>query len=47
MAAAAASGASTIEARLKAESMRSGGQGEAGPVIAAETVETPKIKTGT
>src|SRR5215469_3283526 len=46
-AAAAAMGASTIAARLSAHSMRKGGQGEAGPVIAAEAVATPKISTGT
>ncbi len=46
-AAAAASGASTILARLSAQSSMNGGQGEAGPVIAAEAVATPKISTGT
>ena len=46
-AAAAAIGASTIAARLKAHSMSKGGQGEAGPVMATEAVATPKISTGT
>jgi hypothetical protein len=46
-AAAAASGASTMLARLNAQSMRSGGQGEAGPMIAADAAATPKISTGT
>ena len=34
-------------ARLKAHSMRKGGQGDAGPTLAADTVATPKISTGT
>ena len=34
-------------ARLNAQSMTRGGQGEAGPTIAADAVATPKIKTGT
>jgi hypothetical protein len=34
-------------ARLIAQSIRKGGQGEPGPVTAAEIVETPKISTGT
>ena len=46
-AAEAAMGASTMLARLSAQSMRRGGQGEAGPTIAADTVATPKISTGT
>src|SRR5687768_4018184 len=46
-AAAAASGASTRLARDNAQSIRKGGQGEAGPMVAAETVATPKISTGT
>ena len=46
-AAAAASGASTMLARLRAQSVSSGGQGEAGPTRAADAVATPKINTGT
>src|SRR4029079_10437418 len=46
-AAAAAMGASTIEARLKAQSMRKGGQEEVGRVMAADAVATPKIRNGT
>ena len=34
-------------ARLNAHSIRNGGQGEAGPVMAADAVATPKISTGT
>ncbi len=44
---AAARGASTMLARLNAHSMRKGGQGEAGPAIAADAAATPKIRTGT
>jgi len=46
-AAAAARGARTMLARLKAHNIINGGQGEAGPVIAADAVATPKISTGT
>jgi hypothetical protein len=34
-------------ARLSAPSMRRGGQGEAGPTMAADAVATPKMSTGT
>jgi hypothetical protein len=46
-AALAAMGASTMLAKLSAQSMSRGGQGEAGPTMAAEAVATPKISTGT
>ncbi len=46
-AALAARGASTRLARLKAQSISSGGQGEAGPTMAADAAATPKISTGT
>ena len=34
-------------AKLNAQSSINGGQGEAGPVTAADAVATPKISTGT
>ena len=46
-AAAEAMGASTRLARLSAQRIKNGGQGEAGPTLAAETQATPKISTGT
>jgi hypothetical protein len=40
-------GASTRLARDSAQRIRNGGQGEAGPTLAADTQATPKISTGT
>jgi hypothetical protein len=34
-------------ARLMAQSIRKGGQGDPGPVSAVEIVDAPKINTGT
>lgn len=44
---AAASGASTMEARLSAHSMRDGAHNELGPDTNGVTADTPKISTGT
>src|SRR5262249_34330429 len=46
-AAAEAMGASMMLASDSAQRMRKGGQGEGGPMLAADTQATPKISTGT